>query len=276
MASRNELCPCGSGKKSKKCCGGTEERRTRGLVLLIAPLALIGAVGIYAGLKGPDEASPTVRSSVVPAPGPAPAATSTATGADPAEAVPQALQALPPGSPQPGPAPAGKVWSTEHGHWHDVTPQSESPIQIEMAGGAPASAVQSSGSDVRIDANAIPGLPIGQPVPQPSGQAPEGKVWSAEHGHWHDAAAPQLPVRLGTVNQPSEPVAQPPGPTPAGQVWSAEHGHFHNAPAGPRAEQPAPAPAPQPVAQPSPQAPAGKVWSREHGHWHNAPPNQVD
>jgi hypothetical protein len=26
------------------------------------------------------------------------------------------------GSPQPGPAPPGKVWSTEHGHWHDATP----------------------------------------------------------------------------------------------------------------------------------------------------------
>jgi hypothetical protein len=54
----------------------------------------------------------------------------------------------------PGPAPPGKVWSKEHGHWHDLTPKS-----------GPTS---------------IPGEP-----PSP---APPGKVWSKEHGHWHDLA----------------------------------------------------------------------------------------
>ena len=31
--------------------------------------------------------------------------------------------------------------------------------------------------------------PQGQfrPAPQPPGEAPPGKVWSVEHGHWHDA-----------------------------------------------------------------------------------------
>ena len=48
-------------------------------------------------------------------------------------------------------APAGKVWSEEHGHWHD------------------------SSSNTTL---------------QPLGPVPEGKVWSEEHGHWHDAAAP--------------------------------------------------------------------------------------
>jgi hypothetical protein len=23
-------------------------------------------------------------------------------------------------------------------------------------------------------------------VPQPKGPVPEGKIWSPEHGHWHD------------------------------------------------------------------------------------------
>jgi hypothetical protein len=44
--------------------------------------------------------------------------------------------------------PPGKVWSEEHGHWHDT--------------------------------------PVG--TPQPIGTPPPGKVWSEEHSHWHDAA----------------------------------------------------------------------------------------
>ena len=31
------------------------------------------------------------------------------------------------------------------------------------------------------------------PAPQPPGEAPPGKVWSVEHGHWHDAPSP-LPI----------------------------------------------------------------------------------
>ncbi|MEK6285694.1 MAG: hypothetical protein AABO57_08130 [Acidobacteriota bacterium] len=72
-----------------------------------------------------------------------------------------------PGSPQPpGPAPAGKVWNTEHGHWH-------------VAPGAPAAS----------GAGGQPGAaqPAFQPGPQPPGPVPAGKIWSAEHGHWHDA-----------------------------------------------------------------------------------------
>jgi hypothetical protein len=30
------------------------------------------------------------------------------------------------------------------------------------------------------------------PAPQPPGEAPPGKVWSVEHGHWHDAPVPCL------------------------------------------------------------------------------------
>ena len=31
------------------------------------------------------------------------------------------------------------------------------------------------------------------PAPQPPGEVPPGKVWSVEHGHWHDAPSP-LPI----------------------------------------------------------------------------------
>jgi len=47
------------------------------------------------------------------------------------------------------------------------------------------------------------GLPPQQqfkPAPQPPGQVPAGKVWSVEHGHWHDA-----PVAL-TTPAPAKPV----------------------------------------------------------------------
>jgi len=46
--------------------------------------------------------------------------------------------------------------------------------------------------------------------------APAGKVWSAEHGHYHDA-----PLDGGASDAQQTP--QP------GQVWSEEHGHYHDA-----------------------------------------------
>jgi ABC-type nickel/cobalt efflux system permease component RcnA len=92
-----------------------------------------------------------------------------------------------------GPAaavPDGKVWSEEHGHFHDA-----------------------------------PGSPGSGP---PLGPAPPGKEWSYEHGHWHDAAVPGL--------------GRPPGPAPAGKVWDEGHGHWHDADGTePAAETTAPA-----------------------------------
>ena len=57
-------------------------------------------------------------------------------------------------------------------------------------------------------------------TPQPPGPVPPGKVWSPEHGHWHEAAP--------TQQQSGPPFPQPPGPVPDGKVWSPEHGHWHN------------------------------------------------
>ena len=74
---------------------------------------------------------------------------------------------------------------------------------------------------------------------------PPGKVWSEEHGHWHDVGSG------GSI--------QPPGLPPPGKVWSEEHGHWHDV--GPGAST-----------QPPGLPPPGKVWSEEHGHWHDAVP----
>jgi hypothetical protein len=86
------------------------------------------------------------------------------------------------GTPQPGPAPEGKAWSPEHGHWHDA-PVTQTTI-----------------------------TPFGQPAgqtprpltPQPDGPAPEGKEWSAEHGHWHDKPAAATPLPEPASVQPEE------------------------------------------------------------------------
>lgn len=139
---RNETCPCGSGKKFKVCCEGKHTRgMSPGLILLFVVIGAIAAVGLYASF----------RSEPKPAPLPAPVASTP--------------------RPQPaGAAPKGKVWSVEHGHWHDEAPPARTASPIEISPGA------------RVPAPA--------PKPQPPGPAPEGKVWSAEHGHWHDVKAP--------------------------------------------------------------------------------------
>lgn len=129
------------------------------------------------------------------------------------------------------------------------------------------------------------------PVPA----APPGKVWSEEHGHYHDAAQPagQPPAAGGGIPDAgasraplpagSAGAAQPAGEAPPGKVWSPEHGHWHDAPAGgvtPVSPGGAPPGAAGPnvpqggklTPQPAGPVPPGKVWSPEHGHWHDAPP----
>jgi hypothetical protein len=85
----------------------------------------------------------------------------------------------------------------------------------------------------------LPGSRASRLTPQPPGPAPEGKVWSPEHGHWHDAsaAAPQVVTTTGNTATPGAnfvPAPQPAGPVPEGKVWSVEHGHWHDAPATPK------------------------------------------
>ena len=143
---RNETCPCGSRKKFKSCCAG-KTAVPKGLIVLLVVFALIAGVAFIPSRDKGERATPLA---------PAPRAAATKPG------------------PQPGPAPPGKVWSVEHGHWHDVNP----------TGTAPASAIkveQTRGNTVPLTPTATPG------APQPAGPVPPGKVWSVEHGHWHDA-----------------------------------------------------------------------------------------
>lgn len=202
---RNEDCPCGSGLKYKNCHG--KKAGSKSIIIpVVAGLSILGLVALFVMDSGPSGGN-IFGNKTYPQPA--------------------------------GDPPPGKIWSPEHGHWHDA------PALQGQTGAAP----------------------------QPPGEAPEGKVWSAEHGHWHDAdgsettqpvtqqSAPQI-IQPAEQAAPGAGVPQPPGDPPPGKVWSSEHGHWHDVPAGP--------PYPQPPGDPPP----GKVWSTEHGHWHDIPPGQ--
>lgn len=150
---RNDPCPCGSGIKMKNCHpkGYGAPSRNRPILFIIGGIA---AVGIVAVMTMTADAPPPQRN-------PLGSAANIVTGG---------------GTPPPGPAPAGKVWSFEHSHWHDAP-----------------------GAQTTTNLPGLPAVQTAQPLtPQPDGPAPEGKVWSAEHGHWHN-----------------DPAATPPSPTPA-------------------------------------------------------------
>jgi len=109
--------------------------------------------------------------------------------------------------------PPGKVWSPEHGHWHDATATS-TPLSTPLI--------------------PQPSIPTTESTSEPPGPAPPGQVWSPDHGHFHDAPSTSTPLSTPLIPQPSIPTtestSEPPGPAPPGQVWSPDHGHFHDAP----------------------------------------------
>lgn len=152
---RNELCHCGSGRKYKKCHAESDSRALpKGLILAVIAVAAIAAVGLIPMLSS-EERPETQR---VSARGPV----------------------AKPGAPQPpGPPPAGKVWSIDHGHWHDAPVQANIPVNMQPQGGNSQSAAALQQQIAAAQAQF-------KPAPQPPGPVPEGKVWSTEHGHWHD------------------------------------------------------------------------------------------
>ena len=46
---RNDACPCGSGKKYKKCCE-LKQRKTKSSTLLLLVVGLLMAAGVAAGI----------------------------------------------------------------------------------------------------------------------------------------------------------------------------------------------------------------------------------
>ena len=92
-----------------------------------------------------------------------------------------------------GGSPRQRVWSQEHGHWHDA--------------GAP------SGTNGRVPVDPRSAMPNGTlPNPArsaPAGTPPPGKVWSTEHGHWHDvvetSGSGTAPPPIGITSGPAPP-----------------------------------------------------------------------
>ena len=95
---RNELCDCGSEKKYKVCHGKLD----KGLNQQWMVIGAIGAIFLIFFFILSDSNSSTKATNVAPLPT-APSAVGTARYQQP-----------------PGQAPPGKVWSPEHGHWHDI------------------------------------------------------------------------------------------------------------------------------------------------------------
>jgi len=133
---RNDLCHCGSGKKVKNCHAGQTNNNFNQQWVIVG---IIGGIFLLFYFMDSGTSTTTINNSI------------------PTSVIPQdrARSATPP----PGEAPPGKVWSPEHGHWHNISTNS-APV--------------------------VPGAASNIIQTQPSGEAPPGKVWSSEHGHWHD------------------------------------------------------------------------------------------
>ena len=52
---------------------------------------------------------------------------------------------------------------------------------------------------------------------KPEGKAPPGKVWSVEHGHWHDSPTSMPESKENSSIEKNN----------DGKVWNADHGHYH-------------------------------------------------
>ena len=132
---RNDPCHCGSGKKFKVCHG--QDAKSFNQQWVIA--GIIGGIFLLFFFMDSGTSTTTLNTSI------------------PTSVIPQVnagSAVLPPGE-----APPGKVWSPEHGHWHDIP---------------------------TTPASVVPGISPNLPQSQPPGETPPGKVWSPEHGHWHD------------------------------------------------------------------------------------------
>ena len=134
---RNDPCHCGSGKKFKVChARQTKSNFNQQWVIAV----IVGAIFLlFFSMDSGTSTITTTNSSI------------------PTSVIPQARTGL--AAPPPGEAPPGKVWSPEHGHWHNIA---------------------------TTPASAVPGISPNLPQSQPPGETPPGKVWSPDHGHWHD------------------------------------------------------------------------------------------
>lgn len=159
--SMKEPCPCGSGELYRNCCGRNvlvKRRQKRNLLIgiVLAAAVIVPALGYMYKLDQQKREELT----------------------------------LPPGS----------YYSEGHKHWHDADDQEIlipgyvwSPTKMRWLKVTDSLIEQLKAEEARSvktrpDEQPAQNLPDAQRnVPEPPGEAPEGKVWSEEHGHYHDA-----------------------------------------------------------------------------------------
>tara|TARA_B100001996_G_C18561831_1_gene554884 strand:- start:357 stop:842 length:486 start_codon:yes stop_codon:yes gene_type:complete len=152
---RNDNCSCGSGKKYKACHGKTESSSNNTVYLVTGAVIVFFIFLFFGETDSSVETIPVSHSPILPY-----ANTSS--------------------SKPPGEAPPGKVWSQEHGHWHDAPNQVTGPVDNRPQRTLP-------------------------PPQFDKDNPPPGKVWSEEHGHFHDDPRKKSnPIKI-TPNQISSP-----------------------------------------------------------------------
>lgn len=153
---RNEPCPCGSGKKYKACCALKVERVVSAdvpaprrnafswqlgvFVVLFLGLGAVAAVQMTSAKPAEEKAAAAPLPRPMPMPkiefAPENGAPGVLAGAN--AAAPQPAPQFTPGPQPAGPVPPGKVWSPEHGHWHDqITTTTQLPVSALNGGGIP-------------------------------------------------------------------------------------------------------------------------------------------
>ena len=125
--SRNEKCPCGSGKKFKQCHGQKESPDTAWSKVAVVVIGVALAVGLGHGAWAMFNAPNANEGKVWNAEhGHFHNADGTEVGSAGATATGGGINVggltggTAPAPQPPGPVPEGKVWSAEHGHWHDA------------------------------------------------------------------------------------------------------------------------------------------------------------
>ena len=138
---RNEPCHCGSGKKYKNCHEAKKQsQKSQYYIIGVIAIVIIAAISINTGDSNSNQNSPVSSNSSI-------------------NNKPTSSNSKPSGA-----TPPGKVWSDEHGHWHDE-PGSKSL--------APKKLNKTEGTKITIP-------------PMDKDNPPDGKIWNEQHGHFHD------------------------------------------------------------------------------------------
>ncbi|MDF2439851.1 MAG: motif [Abditibacteriota bacterium] len=156
MPSRNAPCVCGSGKKSKHCCGAAapvQNETGRKPWLLVASLLGVIGIAIYAvSVNRPSSVSDTAKSPPVSASAP----------------LPWQYDAV-----------SNQHWDPSHKHWHQGRPPGSAAPAAPVMPAAPPASAAGTGT-----------------APKPwQYDAANNRHWNPTHQHWHGGPPPSQAPR---------------------------------------------------------------------------------